>query len=73
MRNTGLFLSILMLSVCLGCNTTGSSVMEDAPSPEAAKEKLAILQSWQGDYPVAHLDRLPEEQWRMLWHSFRRK
>lgn len=62
MKNAGLFLSMLILSVCLGCNTTGSRVMEDASSTEAAKEKVAILQSWQGDYPVAQLDRLPEEQ-----------
>jgi len=36
--------------------------MEQADSPPAAGSEAAILQSWQGDFPVRQLDVLPEEQ-----------
>jgi hypothetical protein len=55
------FLIILSLIIIGGCAGT-----EPPPTPTEVKDihpgEAEILQSWQGDYPVARLDLLPENQ-----------
>lgn len=50
-----LFLGTGLALLAEGCETV-------APLRESAPEALPILQRWSGDYPVAELGRLPEEQ-----------
>jgi len=47
-------LAPIMLAVIAGCSTV--------PAANAPPAELAIAQSWNGDYPIAELKRLPEGQ-----------
>ena len=48
---------MLVLAFFCGCASSGT------PSPGQSEQiEAKILQSWQGDYPVARLERLPEKQ-----------
>jgi hypothetical protein len=39
-----------------------TSTFAQPPTGENAPQDLPILQKWSGDFPIAHLDRLPEGQ-----------
>ena len=54
MKTLRTLLAPMMLSVMAGCST--------APEANAPPAELAIAQSWNGDYPVAELKRLPQGQ-----------
>ena len=51
---------VMMLFVAFTPSNAGTAVMTN-PTPEDGFE-AKIFHSWQGDYPVAQLNRLPEKQ-----------
>jgi hypothetical protein len=72
MKKAALLVMVFALVVFSGCNKTQTGT-EQAPDRKpaastvslelsAAQGEAKILQSWQGDFPVAQLDLLPENQ-----------
>lgn len=57
-----LLLMILTLAMLFGCNCSDTGTIEKASQMQGTKSEEEILQSWHGDYPVAQLNMLPEEQ-----------
>jgi len=47
-------LCVFVAHVLAGCAATAAKPLEP--------KEVQILEQWQGDYPVAHLDRLPQDQ-----------
>jgi len=62
MRRLRLLVTILAVVIHLGCSASNYGTPETAKQTPAASGEAEILQSWQGDYPVARLDLLPEKQ-----------
>jgi len=62
MKRTSLLLTVLTLVILFGCTRSVIETTEKASHVQAVKNEAIILQSWQGDYPVARLDLLPEKQ-----------
>jgi len=44
------------------CNRLNSTAMEKADQTQGIKSEAKILQVWHGDYPVAKINTLPENQ-----------
>jgi hypothetical protein len=62
MRKFRLWVTILTAVICVGCGASTYGTPETGEQTKAAGGEVAILQSWQGDYPVAQLKWLPEKQ-----------
>ena len=62
MKRISLLLTVLTLVMLFGCSHSDTRALERADHAQAAGSEAKILQSWQGDYPVARLDLLPVKQ-----------
>jgi hypothetical protein len=62
MRRIFFFVGILTVLIGLGCSTSKKVTAGTGKQTSAAGGEVKILQSWQGDYPVDQLKRLPEKQ-----------
>ena len=62
MKRTSLLLTVFTLVMMLGCSHSDTSTMKIADHSQPLDGEAEILQSWQGDYPVAKLKLLPEKQ-----------
>jgi hypothetical protein len=62
MKRIILLLMVLTLAMLFGCNCSDTGATEKGDQSQASKSEAEILQSWHGDYPVAQLNMLPEEQ-----------
>lgn len=62
MKRIILLLMVLTLAMLFGCNCSDTGTIEKADQTQGTKSEVEILQSWHGDYPVAQLNMLPEEQ-----------
>lgn len=62
MKRTNLLLTVFTLVMLIGCSHSDTRAVERADHPQAAGSEAEILQSWQGEYPVAKLKLLPEKQ-----------
>jgi hypothetical protein len=54
--------TVLTLMTLVGCSHLDTGTMKTADHAQGIKSEAEILQSWQGDYPVAQLNLLPENQ-----------
>ncbi|MBW1851203.1 MAG: hypothetical protein JRJ15_07185 [Deltaproteobacteria bacterium] len=62
MKRISLLLTILALVILTACNRSDNTTTEKTDHSAPFSGEAKILQSWQGDYPVALLNLLPEEQ-----------
>ena len=62
MKRTSLLLTVFTLVILFGCSHSDTRAVERPDHAQAAGSEAKILQSWQGDYPVAKLKLLPEKQ-----------
>jgi hypothetical protein len=62
MKRIGLLPTVLTLVLMCGCSHANTRMEKIAHHSSAASGEVTILQSWQGDYPVAQLKLLPEGQ-----------
>ena len=62
MKKISLVLMVLTLVILTGCNRSDNITTDKAEHAQEIGSDAEILQSWQGDYPVAQLDMLPEGQ-----------
>ena len=62
MKKASLLSTVLTLVLLVGCSRSDTGAMKTADHSQAVKSDAKILQSWQGDYPVAQLKLLPEKQ-----------
>jgi hypothetical protein len=62
MRRARLLATILAVAIYLSYSASNFGAAETGKETPAASGEVAILQSWQGDYPVAQLKLLPEKQ-----------
>ena len=62
MKRTSLLLTVFTLVMLFVCSHSDTKAVERADHAQAAGSEAKILQSWQGDYPVAKLKLLPEKQ-----------
>ena len=61
-KRIGLLFSVIALVILVGCSHSNTSTMMTKNDPQPMNGEAKILQSWQGDYPVARLDLLPDKQ-----------
>jgi hypothetical protein len=54
--------ALLSLMLMVGCGHTNGAGAHKATPEQPLTGEAEILQTWQGDYPVAQLERLPEGQ-----------
>jgi hypothetical protein len=62
MKRFSLLLTVSTLVMLFGCSHSDTRALEIADHAQAAGSEAEILQSWQGDYPVAQLTLLPDDQ-----------
>ncbi len=62
MKRTSLLLTVFTLVMLFGCSHSDTSTMRIADHSQPLNGEAEILQSWQGDYPVAQLKLLPDDQ-----------
>lgn len=62
MKRISLYVTALALVLLVGCSHSYTKTETKADSPQAVSGEAEILQSWHGDYPVAHLKLMPEKQ-----------
>ena len=62
MRKFRLWVTILTLGIYFGCGALNYGTAETGNQPIGTSGEIKILQSWQGDYPVAQLILLQEKQ-----------
>ena len=62
MKRISRLLTVFTLVMLFGCSRSDTSTMKIADHSQPLDGDAEILQSWQGDYPVARLDLLPEKQ-----------
>ena len=62
MKRISLLLTVFTLVMLFGCSHSDTRNVERTDYAQAAGSEAEILQSWQGDYPVAKLKLLPEKQ-----------
>ena len=55
-------ITVLTLVLLLGCGHLNTGTTKKADDSQPLNGEAVILQSWQGDYPVALLQLLPEKQ-----------
>ena len=56
------FLTLAFMAACTETSIDTTPHVQPAAEPQSRPEEATILQSWQGEYPVARLDLLPEQQ-----------
>lgn len=61
MRIIIFLIAIITIVILFGCNSSETGAIESNPVQEVEGE-AEILHSWHGDYPVAQLNLLPENQ-----------
>ena len=61
MRIIIFLLAIITITILFGCKSSNTGAFESNPVQEVEGE-AEILHSWNGDYPVAQLNLLPEKQ-----------
>ena len=62
MKRIILLLIVLTPAILFACDSSDTAKTEKADQMQGIKSEAEILQSWHGDYPVAQLNMLPEEQ-----------
>ena len=62
MKRISLLFSIITLVILTGCSRSDTRTMMTTDHSQTIDGEAEILQSWQGDYPVAQLQLLPEKQ-----------
>lgn len=62
MKKITLFCAILALVILAGGSYSETRTLMMADNSQSINGEAKILQSWQGDYPVARLNLLPEKQ-----------
>ena len=62
MKKESLLIAVFTFVVLLGCVHSNTGKMKKADRPQPLTGEAAILQSWHGDFPVAQLQLLPENQ-----------
>jgi hypothetical protein len=62
MKRISFYVTALALVLLVGCSRSYTKTETKADSPQAVSGEAEILQSWHGDYPVAHLKLMPEKQ-----------
>jgi len=62
MKKKSFSLIVLSLVVLMGCDRSDTETTRNAGDTQPMTGEAEILKSWQGDYPVAQLNELPEGQ-----------
>ena len=62
MKKASLLLTVLTIMMFVVCSRSGAGSVKKADHSPESRSDAKILQSWQGDYPVAQLNLLPEKQ-----------
>lgn len=62
MKRISLLLTVFTLVMLFGCSHSDTRAVERVDHAQAAGSEAKILQSWQGDYPVAQLKLLTEDK-----------
>ncbi len=62
MRKIGYLMTVLTLVLLFGCGVANTGTMKKTDLPQPFNGEAKILQSWQGDYPTAKLNLLPDDQ-----------
>jgi hypothetical protein len=62
MRKLKLWITILTVAIYFGCGVSNNRTAGTGTLSTGSSGEIKILQSWQGDYPVAQLDLLPMKQ-----------
>jgi len=62
MKTVGISLLLLALILLIGCSHNDSRAAMQQSKQLPFDGEAEILQSWQGDYPMTHLDQLPDDQ-----------
>ncbi len=62
MPRIGLLLSLLISLLLAGCSRPHTRTVEKVEPSQGIEGQAEILQTWQGDYPVAQLDQIPKGQ-----------
>ncbi len=62
MKKACLLLTVLTIMMFVVCSRSGAGTVKKADQSPENQSDAKILQSWQGDYPVAQLNLLPEKQ-----------
>jgi len=62
MKKIALLLTALTLVMLVGCGRSNTGVVKQSSHSQPLNGEAEILQSWQGDYPVAQLKLLPDDQ-----------
>jgi len=62
MKKISHLITVLTLVLLIGCGHSSTGTMKKADHSQPLNGEAAILQSWQGDYPVDKLKLLPEKQ-----------
>ena len=62
MRKIGLLQTVLIVVLLFGCSHSDTGVVRQPIYSRPLNGEAKTLQSWQGDYPVAQLNLLPEIQ-----------
>lgn len=62
MKKANHLVTVLTLVLLVGCGHSNTGAIKPTDHSQPFDGEAAILQSWQGDYPVAQLKLLPENQ-----------
>ena len=62
MKIISLLFSVITLVILVGCNRSDTKTVMKADDSQPMNGEAKILQSWQGDYPVARFNLLPDKQ-----------
>lgn len=62
MKEISHLITVLTFVLLLGCGHSNTGTIKKADHSQPLNGEAQILQSWQGDYPVAQLQLLPEKQ-----------
>ena len=60
MKRISLLLTVLTLVILVGCGRSNTGAVKQSSHSQPLNGEAKILESWQGDYPVARLDLLPK-------------
>lgn len=61
-KRFSLLFSIITVVILVGCSGSDTRAMMKADDSQPMNGEAKILHSWQGDYPVARFDLLPDKQ-----------
>ena len=62
MKRVSFLVAVLTIVMLVGCSHSDTEVVKHPSHAQPLNGEAEILQSWQGDYPVAQLNQLPEKQ-----------